>query len=314
MVCFRPKAARSFFAFSALLAGRGALGVFALLIWFLQAHFALAQQPQKPKQKPQTPQAQQELTYVPGVWRGSVKYPKPDLQHLDKLRFITENDYPPFNYLDEEGTLTGFNVDLATTICDVLAVECDIKSKNWNELLPEISRNVADAAIASIRITARTSRQVDFTDVYYTTPARFVARNNTKLATISPRTLKGVTIGVKENSAHQAYLKAYFPQAKIVPFFNHKGVRNALKTGKVNLIFGDGISLVFWLNGAGSAGCCSFVGGPYLEPKYFGHGVAIAVRKGNRQLREILNYAMNQIRLDGRFEELFLRYFPINFN
>ena len=78
-------------------------------------------------------------------------------------------------------------------------------------------------------------------------------------------------------------------------------------------MFGDGIGLTFWLNGVTSDGCCEFRGGPYFDAKYFGEGVGIAVKKGNRQLVEILNYALEQVHASGRYEGLFLRYFPMSF-
>ena len=77
-------------------------------------------------------------------------------------------------------------------------------------------------------------------------------------------------------------------------------------------MFGDGISLSFWLNGTNSAGCCEFRGGPYLESRYFGEGVGIAVRKGNDLLRQAFNWALFRLWENGRFTDLWLRYFPIS--
>ena len=72
-------------------------------------------------------------------------------------------------------------------------------------------------------------------------------------------------------------------------------------------------ALVKWINGMNSEGCCEFRGGPYLDNKFFGEGVGIAVKKGNRHLAEILNYGLEQVHASGRYEELFLRYFPMSF-
>ena len=68
--------------------------------------------------------------------------------------------------------------------------------------------------------------------------------------------------------------------------------------------------LVLWINGEASKGCCDLKGGPYLEPKYFGDGIAIAVAKSEPQLRGEINAALRKLRASGRFEELVLRYFP----
>ncbi len=65
-------------------------------------------------------------------------------------------------------------------------------------------------------------------------------------------------------------------------------LRDALRRSEVDLIFGDGIALAFWLNGTDSAGCCAFAGGPFIDSRYFGEGVGIAVKRGNDTLRHAL--------------------------
>jgi polar amino acid transport system substrate-binding protein len=88
-------------------------------------------------------------------------------------------------------------------------------------------------------------------------------------------------------------------------------MRAALKGGQVEALFGDAITLMFWINGQDAEGCCQFRGRGFLEARYFGEGVGIAVAKGNIRLKEVLNYALARVRASGRFEELLLRYFPL---
>jgi polar amino acid transport system substrate-binding protein len=232
---------------------------------------------------------------------------------LEKLRFVTDSDYPPFHYFDEVGALTGFNVDLAKAICETLEVECEIKDVEWNELLISLERGEADAAIASIRIGAGLSERVDFTSRYYATPARFAAQKTNELKEISPETLEGIKVGVTKGTGHEAYLKQFFPNIALATFDTSEDAQKALKSGAIDFVFGDGIGLTFWLNGMNSEGCCEFRGGPYLDNRFFGEGVGIAVKKGNRQLIDILNYGLEQVHASGRYEELFLRYFPMTF-
>src|SRR5262249_30042124 len=89
-------------------------------------------------------------------------------------------------------------------------------------------------------------------------------------------------------------------------------VRLALRRGDVDLLFGDAISLAFWLNGTDSENCCAFRGGPFLDSRYFGEGVGVAVRRGNDAMRLTLNYALFPTWEQGRFTDLWLRYFPIS--
>jgi polar amino acid transport system substrate-binding protein len=262
---------------------------------------------------PLVAEAQVRNEIVPDVWQGAALRPKPDLKGLQKLRFVTDSDYPPFHYFDEEGVLTGFNVDLARSICEALNVECEVKAVEWDDLFTDLDNGEADAAIASIRISEESLGKADFTERYYATPARFIAKKDNALKDIIPETLVEKKVGVVKDTGHEAYLKQFFPGTTLVEFDSAEAAQAALKKGDVEFVFGDGIGLTFWLNGVTSDGCCEFRGGPYIDAKFFGEGVGIAVKKGNRDLTEILDYALEQVHASGRYEELFLRYFPMSF-
>jgi polar amino acid transport system substrate-binding protein len=226
------------------------------------------------------------------------------------LRFLTDADFPPFNYYDEEGVLTGFNVDLARAICLEAGVACDVQVRPWDELMLALNRGEADAVIAGHTISARLLRSVDFTDRYFHTPARFAGRRGAERIEITPEALDGKKIGVTRNTTHEAYLKAFFRYSAIQAFENADETRDALAAGKVDLIFDDGISLGFWVSGTNSKECCELRGGAFLEPKFFGDGLAIAVPRRDPALKSLLNRALHGVRESGRFEELVLRYFP----
>ena len=226
------------------------------------------------------------------------------------IRFLTEGDYPPFNYYDEEGVLTGFNVDIARALCLEVQATCDIQVRPWEGLVPALARSDADAVVASIAITPQALAKLDFSDRYYYMAARFVGRTSTAKLDVTPEGLEGKQIAVVKGTAHEAYLKAFFRDCRIVLFDTTTAAREAVRDGKVELAFDDGTGLAFWLEGTQSNKCCEFKGGPYLEPKYFGDGVAIAVRKGDRSLQRLLNTGLERLRANGRYEELFLRYFP----
>ena len=237
--------------------------------------------------------------------------PKPDWSWLPQLRVLTEPDYPPFNYYDEEGQLTGFNVDLARAICRELAVTCEINTAEWNTLLPSLKNNEADVVVASIGINAKSLADVDFTDRYYATPARFAARTGSPITEISVAALEDKKIAVVRGSSHEAFLKDFFQGAVILSHASSAEARAALKNGEADLLFGDGISLMFWIQGTDSGRCCEFRGGAYSEARYFGDGAGIAVKKGNNRLRDVVNYVLARVKASGRYEELMLRYFPL---
>lgn len=249
---------------------------------------------------------------VPGFWDPRRRPERPDLSRITGIRFLTETDYPPFNYAGPDGMPAGFNVDLARMICEEIKVQCTIQMRRFDTLVDGLDTNAGDAVIASMAATPDMRRRVDFTDPYYRTPARFVGRKGVEIDDVRPEALEGKRIAVVAGTAHEAYLKTLFTEAVVNSYPNDDAARTALKKGEAELLFGDGVSLAFWLNGTDSAGCCEFRGGPYIESRYFGEGVGIAVRRGNDLMRQAINWALFRIWERGRFTDLWLRYFPIS--
>jgi polar amino acid transport system substrate-binding protein len=249
---------------------------------------------------------------VPGFWDPRRRPERPDLSRIQSIRLLTELDYPPFNYAGPEGNPTGFNIDLARQLCDEIKTSCTIQARRFDLLLDALDDNRGDAVIASIAITSATRRRVDFTDPYYRTPARFVARADNPMRDVLPELVEGKKIAVVAGTAHEAFLKEMFTAAEVRAYANAEAAREALRNQDVDLLFGDGVTLAFWINGSESAGCCAFRGGPFLESRYFGEGVGIAVRRGNDLLRQALNWALFRQWEKGAFTDLWLRYFPIS--
>ena len=179
-----------------------------------------------------------------------------------------------------DGHPAGFNVDLARLICEELKIQCTMQMRRFDTLLDSLAENRADAAIASIAVTPQTRLRVDFSDPYLRTPARFCRSPRQPFDDVRPELLEGKKVAVVAGTAHEAYLKALFTEAELRPYRNAEAARDALRRGEVDLLFGDGVSLAFWLNGTNSAGCCDFRGGPFVESRYFGEGIGIASSAG----------------------------------
>jgi polar amino acid transport system substrate-binding protein len=249
---------------------------------------------------------------VPGFWDPRRRPERPDLSRIQSIRFLTELDYPPFDYAGPDGNPAGFNVDLARLLCDEIKTSCTIQARRFDTLLDALNDNRGDAVIASIVSTAATRQRASFTDPYYRTPARFAARVDSPIRDVLPELVEGKKIAVVAGTAHEAFLKEMFTEAEVRPYASAEAAREALRNKEVDLLFGDGIALAFWLNGSDSAGCCAFRGGPFLESRFFGEGVGIAVKRGNDLLRQALNWALFRQWEKGSYTDLWLRYFPIS--
>jgi polar amino acid transport system substrate-binding protein len=256
--------------------------------------------------------APQPSVTVPGFWDPRRRPERPDTSRIPQIRFLTEFDYPPFNYAGPDGNPAGFNVELARQICEELKIVCTIQLRRFDTLLQALGENRADAVIASLAVTPETRQRVDFSEPYYRAPARFVARRDITLRDIVPEAIEGKKVAVVAGTAHEAYLKAFFTEVELKTYPDMEAAREGLRKSETDVLFGDGFALAFWLNGTDSAGCCVFVGGPFTESRYFGEGVGIAIKRGNDTLRLAFNWALFRLWEKGRFTDLWLRYFPVS--
>jgi polar amino acid transport system substrate-binding protein len=252
-------------------------------------------------------------TFIPSLFDPAHYLPKPDLGAIKTIRFLTTDDFPPFHFALPDGSLAGFDIDLARAICDDLKIACTIQARRFDTLIGAIKSGQGDALIAALANTAASRADLTFTAPYYTTPARFVTAAKTPMPDVTPEALAGHTVGVQTGTAHLAYLQTFFAKAALKTFPDQAALRAALRDGKVEAIFGDGIALSLWLNGTDANGCCTFRGGPFTESFFFGNGVSIAVAKGSIPLREALDYELDKLAKDGTYTDLYLKYFPIGF-
>ena len=249
--------------------------------------------------------------FVPSLWDPASPPAKPDPAVLKPLLIVTDRDDPPFSFTLPDGTPAGFDIDLARALCDELKIACTLQARRWDTIVPAIEAGAGDAAVASLSITDAAMKRVDFTSPYYRTPARFVAARSAAPGAPSPATLASRRVGIVGGTAQEAYLEAFFPSTVRVPFGTAADLQAALAAGRIDLAFGDGIGFAGWLNGPAGA-CCTFVGGPYTESRFFGEGAGIAVRQGRDDLRRALDYALWHAAQDGTYADLWLKYFPVS--
>ncbi len=252
---------------------------------------------------------------IPNFWDDGERLARPDLSAFTRIRFLTTVDFPPFNSLDGNGQLTGFNVDLARAVCAKLEVLpiCQIQAVPWNELESALGAGEGEAAIAGLAVTAQARESLVFTRSYLRFPARFVVARAFEEGVDIGAALQGKRIGVIGGSAHLALLRASFPGVRTVTYTRAEWMQRDLAGGKIDGAFGDGMRLSLWLAGSSGQACCRFAGGPYLDPAYLGEGMAIAAGRDNAVLVEAFDWALRELSFDGGFADIYLRHFPVSF-
>ena len=239
---------------------------------------------------------------------------KPDLAGIVRLRFLTTVDFPPFNFIDQTGKLAGFHVDLVREICRELALteKCQIQAVTFPELETALTDGNGEAVAAGIAVTMELRRRFAFSRPFMRLPARFAVSRKAAPAGETAAALDGKAVGVVAASAHEAMLKAFFPRVRAEAFADRAALLSALKDGKVEAIFGDGMQLAFWTSGSQSEACCRLFDGPYLSERFLGEGMTIMLRKEDAALLGAIDHALLALSRNGRLQEIYLRYFPVN--
>jgi polar amino acid transport system substrate-binding protein len=235
----------------------------------------------------------------------------PNLAAVPAIRFLTTPDYPPFNFRDESGELVGFNVDLARAICDELSIACTVQAWPWDQAGNALADRQGDALIAGLAITPETGERFDFSSIYLMLPGRFVVGRTAATEDFDPARLAGKRVGVRSNSAHAAFVARYLSSATAMPFDSETLALDALARNEVDAVFADALRASFWLNER--ADCCAFAGQPYFRPELFGEGLAVAIAPGQDAVRQAIDYALVRLKRSGVYDEIFLRWFPVDF-
>lgn len=249
---------------------------------------------------------------LPLMFDSRERLARPDLSTIVRLRILTTVDFPPFNFTDQTGRLSGFNVDLAREICAELKLEakCQIQALPFDELGKTLETNGGEAVMAGIAVSPERLERFLFSRSYIGIPARFARNRSTEIQGDTAAALAGRRVGVVKETAHEAMLKAFFPGITAVPFENDADMTAALKAKKVDAVFSDGLRLPFWVSSEASEKCCTLFDGPYLSEKFLGEGLSVMVRRTDPTLVAAFNQALAELSRNGRLQDLYLRYFP----
>ncbi|MFZ5789408.1 MAG: ABC transporter substrate-binding protein [Pseudomonadota bacterium] len=228
-----------------------------------------------------------------------------------KVKIGTEGAYPPFNYIDTNGQLQGFDIDIAKALCKAANFECEFVVQDWDGIIPALQAKKYDAIVASMSITDERKKVVDFTHKYYNTPAKFVAKAGATFEFTNDG-LAGKVIGAQRATIHENFLRDNFPKADIRVYATQDEANADLAAGRLDLVLADSVALDegFLKTDAGKG--FAFVGPDYTDPKWFGDGAGIAVRKGESDLVDAFNKAIDQIRADGTYKKINDKYFAFD--
>ncbi|GAA0593866.1 transporter substrate-binding domain-containing protein [Paenochrobactrum glaciei] len=252
----------------------------------------------------------------PQFINNPIKQKPTDLTGLTRLRFLTTTDFTPFNSMNAQGQLTGYNIDLARALCRELKLEniCQIEALPWNELQKALDKGDGEAIIAGLVPSADNRQTYSFSRPYLKFPARFIALNAVKSDTKITKNAFEKPVGILADSKHAKVFAQYFPDIKTENFDDREAMLKALQAQDIAAIFDDGLALSFMLENSDSNQCCHFIAEPYYAPQLADNQMTIAVSANNQRLTRAFNYALAALEKKGALNEIYMRHFPIGFH
>ncbi len=232
-------------------------------------------------------------------------------QDKRKVKIGTEGAYPPFNSIAKDGQLVGFDIDIAKALCAAANFECEFVVQDWDGIIPGLIAKKYDAIVASMSITDQRKEVVDFTDKYYATPAKFVAAKGAGFD-ISPEGLAGMAVGVQRATVSENFVRGEFPEVDVRAYATQDEANADLVSGRLDLVAADAVVLLEGFLNTDAGKDFEFVGPDYFDPKYFGEGIGIAIRKGEDDLRTAFNQGIDKIRADGTYKAINEKYFAFD--
>lgn len=228
-----------------------------------------------------------------------------------KVRIGVEGAYPPFSEVGPDGKLKGFDIDIALALCAQIKAECTLVQQEWDGMIPALQSRKFDAIIASMAITDERKKVVNFTDKYMNTPAKLVARADVKFEP-TPAGLKGKRIGVQRSTIHDRFVTETFKDSEIVRYAKQDEAYLDLAAGRVDVLMADSVAVDGGFLKKPQGKGFAFFGPSFNDPKYFGYGAGIAVRKADTELQAKFNAAIPAIRANGSYKKIQDKYFDFD--
>ncbi|WFF38784.1 transporter substrate-binding domain-containing protein [Moraxella nasibovis] len=229
---------------------------------------------------------------------------KTDTAAPNTIRIATEGAYAPFNYTNNDGTLGGFDVDIANALCAKMATECTIGAQDWDGIIPALKAGKFDAIVSSMSVTPERLEQVDFTESYFANTLVFLANKDKAFDPTNASDIENAKITAQGSTISSQWLAATHPS--VTPQL-HGTLDSAfldLGNGRADVMIADKLPALTWLKSDLGKNFEIKGGDIDINDKF-----AIAVNKGNSELSDKFNKALAEIKADGTYDKIVVQHF-----
>jgi polar amino acid transport system substrate-binding protein len=227
-----------------------------------------------------------------------------------QVSVFADDDFAPWSFKAADGTLQGISIELVTAACKEAGLDCSIAAKPFSELVPALRKGEVQLVVSGLRPDAALLSEFRVSKPYFRSLGRFVVREGSSLATPDIRTLAGKRLGFVSNTSHARFVESYFSRSALTPFATAVEMQDALRTGQIDVAFGDAMQWAFWLNGTDARSCCAFLGKAFIHRETFSRSLVFVGTKDKGTVIDALDAALDQLDSKAVTAAIFSRYLP----
>lgn len=248
------------------------------------------------------------------------------------LTIATEGAYAPWNFSGPNGTLDGFEIDLAKVLCERMKVKCEIVAQNWDGIIPSLTARKYDAIMAGMSITPKREEVIAFSTPYAAGINAFAVAADSPLADMPgtgesysldsqadeakasiaeiAKLLDGKAVGVQGSTTASAFMESYFKDAADIKEYKSTEEHNFdLVNGRVDAVLANATVLTESLAKPDMQG--AKISGPLFSGGIFGF-IAVGLRKEDTALKMQFDEAIESALADGTVKDLSLKWFKVD--
>ena len=247
----------------------------------------------------------------------------------DKLRIATEGAYAPWNFSGPNGTLEGFEIDLANDLCKRMNKDCEIVAQNWDGIIPSLTAGKYDAIMAGMSITPKREEVIAFSNPYAAAINSFAVLGDGDLANLPmtgkplsvdseaakpvlkeiAKLVEGKAVGVQGSTTASSFMEQYLKGADTREYKTTEEHNLDLVAGRLDAVVANATVLSAALEKEDLAGVK--LSGPLFSGKVFGM-IGIGLRKEDTALKAEFDKAIEAARADATIKTLSEKWFKLD--
>ena len=215
-----------------------------------------------------------------------------------KLTMATNAAFPPYEMTTDAGEFEGIDIETAQAIADKLGLELQIDDMDFDAALLSVQQGKADIVMAGVTVTDERQNVMDFTDSYATGIQSIIVKEDSDIACVDD--LAGKKIGTQRGTTGYLYCSDDFGDENVVAYDNGLTAVQMLNNGQVDCVVID--------NAPAKEFIAANPGLKLLDTAYVEESYAIGVGKGNTELKDAINTALEELKADGTLQAIVDKY------